>query len=49
MVFAMLLGSLNYGASLAFALTFLLAGLALVVMHHCHNNLLGTQLRFLGA
>src|SRR5512147_3227913 len=49
MVFAMLLGSLNYGASLGFTLTFLLAGLGLVVMHHCHNNLLGTRVRFLGA
>jgi uncharacterized protein (DUF58 family) len=49
MVFAMLLGSLNYGASLGFALTFLLAGLGLVLMHHCHNNLLGTEIRFLGA
>jgi uncharacterized protein (DUF58 family) len=49
MIFAMLLGSLNYGASLAFALTFLLAGLGLVLMHHCHSNLLGTQLRFVGA
>jgi uncharacterized protein (DUF58 family) len=49
MVFAMLLGSLNYGASLGFALTFLLAGLGLVVMHHCHNNLLGTTIKFLGA
>jgi uncharacterized protein (DUF58 family) len=49
MVFAMLLGALNYGASLAFTLTFLLAGLALVAMHHCHNNLLGTRLTFSGA
>ena len=49
LVVAMLLGSLNYGASLGFALTFLLGGLALVVMHHCHNNLLGTQLKFAGA
>jgi uncharacterized protein (DUF58 family) len=49
MVFTMLLGSLNYGASLGFALTFLLAGLGLVVLHHCHNNLLGTRLRFVGA
>jgi uncharacterized protein (DUF58 family) len=48
-VFAMLLGSLQYGASLAFALTFLLASLGLVLMHHCHNNLLGTQVRFAGA
>ena len=49
MVFAMLLGSINYGASLGFALTFLLAGLGLVVMHHCHNNLLGAEITFLGA
>ncbi|MEO8464259.1 MAG: DUF58 domain-containing protein [Gammaproteobacteria bacterium] len=49
MVFAMLLGSINYGASIGFALTFLLAGLGLVVMHHCHNNLLGAEIRFLGA
>jgi uncharacterized protein (DUF58 family) len=49
MVFSMLLGSLNYGASLAFLLTFMLAGLGLVIMHHCHNNLLGLRLRFVGA
>jgi uncharacterized protein (DUF58 family) len=49
MVFAMLLGSLNYAASLAFTLTFLLTGLGVVVMHHCHNNLLGTTIKFLGA
>jgi uncharacterized protein (DUF58 family) len=49
LVFAMLLGSLNYGASLGFALTFLLVGLGLVIMHHCHNNLLATQVRFAGA
>jgi uncharacterized protein (DUF58 family) len=49
LVFAMLLGSMNYATSLGFALTFLLAGLGLVVMHHCHNNLLGIRLRFLGA
>ena len=48
-VFAMLLGSLNYGASLGFALTFLLAGFALVAMHHCHNNLLGAELRVVAA
>ena len=48
-VFAMLLGSLNYGASLGFALTFLLAGVALVAMHHCHNNLLGIEVRVLAA
>ena len=49
MVFAMLLGSLNYGASLGFTLTFLLASLGFVAMHHCHNNLLGAEIKFLGA
>jgi uncharacterized protein (DUF58 family) len=46
---AMLLGSLNYSANLGFALTFLLAGLGLVLMHHCHNNLLAVTVRFAGA
>jgi uncharacterized protein (DUF58 family) len=49
LVFAMLLGSLNYGASLGYALTFLLTGFGLVTLHHCHNNLLGVELRFAGA
>ena len=49
LVFAMLLGSMNYASSLGFALTFLLAGLGLVAMHHCHNNLLGTRVRYAGA
>jgi len=49
MLFAMLLGSLQYGANLGFALTFLLAGLGLVAMNHCHNNLLGITVRFTGA
>ena len=48
-VFAMLLGSLNYGASLGFALTFLLSGLGMVMMQHCHNNLLGVTISFAGA
>lgn len=48
-VFAMLLGSINYGASLGFALSFLLGGLGLVIMHHCNNNLLSLRLRFAGA
>jgi len=39
--FAMLLGSMNYNNSLGFALTFLLVGLGLVAMHHCHRNLAG--------
>jgi uncharacterized protein (DUF58 family) len=49
LVFAMLLGSLNYSASLGFALTFLLTGLGVDVMHHCHGNLLGAELSCAGA
>jgi len=49
MLLVMLLGSLNYSASLGFMLTFLLAGLGLVLMHHCHGNLLGAELKLLGA
>jgi uncharacterized protein (DUF58 family) len=48
-VFAMLLGSMNYASSLGFALTFLLAGLGLVIMHHTHNNLLALGIRYNGA
>lgn len=40
-VFAMLLGSMNYNNSMGFALTFLLTGLGFVAMHHCHRNLSG--------
>ncbi|MBS0416509.1 MAG: DUF58 domain-containing protein [Proteobacteria bacterium] len=40
----MLVAGLNYANSLALFLTFLLTGFTLVTMHHCHRNLLGTQL-----
>ena len=40
---------MNYASSMGFALAFLLTGLGLVTMHHCHNNLLGVQIRFTGA
>jgi uncharacterized protein (DUF58 family) len=49
MVFAMLLASLNYASSLGFALTFLLTSLGIVIMRHCHNNLRGARIRYLGA
>lgn len=48
-LFAMLLGSINYAANLAYAMTFLLAGLVLVILNQCHNNLLRLRLRFAGA
>ncbi len=49
LVFAMVLGAMNYASSMGFALAFLLTGLGLVTMHHCHNNLLGVRIRFIGA
>jgi len=49
MLFAMLLGSLNYANNLGLALTFLLAALALVAMHACHRNLQGLVVHGAGA
>jgi uncharacterized protein (DUF58 family) len=48
MLFAMLLGSLNYANNLGLALTFLLASLGLVAMHACHRNLAGVVVRGAG-
>ena len=39
MLFAMLLGSLNYANNMGLALCFLLAALGVVAMHACHRNL----------
>jgi uncharacterized protein (DUF58 family) len=47
MLFAMLLGGMNYNNNLGLALTFLLASLGLVAMHHCHGTLRGLTLRLL--
>lgn len=44
-LFAMLLAAMNYNNNMAFALTFLLAGLGLVAMHWCHQNLTGAGVR----
>jgi uncharacterized protein (DUF58 family) len=44
-LFAMLLASMNYNSSMGFGLTFLLAGIGLVAMHWCHQNLAGLKLR----
>jgi uncharacterized protein (DUF58 family) len=41
---AMLLAGLNYNSNLGLAFGFLMIGLALVAMHHCHRNLLGLSL-----
>jgi len=48
-VFTMLLGAMNYSNNMGFALTFLLAALGIVSIHHCHHNLRGLSLRALGA
>nr|MBO2513556.1 DUF58 domain-containing protein [Gammaproteobacteria bacterium] len=48
-VLAMLFASINYSASLGFALTFLLVGLGVAMLHHCHANLLGLEVSFAGA
>lgn len=39
LLLAMLLGAMNYSNSMAFALTFLLAGIGLLAMHDIHGNL----------
>jgi len=48
-VFLLLLGSLNYANNMGFVLTFLLAAIGLVAMHHCHNNLSDVTLTFVAA
>lgn len=45
LLFAMLMGSINYASSLGFVLTFLLASMATVSMLHTYRNLAGLQLR----
>ncbi len=49
MLFAMLLGGMNYNNNLGLALTFLLVALGLVTMHHCHGTLAGLRLRLVAA
>ena len=49
MLFAMVLGGMNYGNNLGLALAFLLVSLGLVVMHHCHGTLSGLGLRLAGS
>lgn len=47
LVFVMLMGAMNYSNSLAFSLTFLLAGIGLVCMHHTHRNLVNVTVKSL--
>jgi uncharacterized protein (DUF58 family) len=49
MLFAMVLGGMNYGNNLGLALAFVLVSLGLVVMHHCHGTLSGLTLRLAAA
>jgi len=49
MVATMLAGSMNYNNNLAFALTFLLAGIGIVTIYHTHRTLSGLRLQYLGA
>lgn len=44
LLLVMLLGATNYSNSLGFALTFWLAAIALVSMHHAHRNLVGLRI-----
>jgi len=46
-VFILLISSMNFSNNMGFALTFLLAGIGLISMHHCHRNLSGLQLRLI--
>ena len=45
----MLAGSMNYNNNLAFALTFLLAGIGIVAIYHTHRTLSGLRVQYLGA
>jgi uncharacterized protein (DUF58 family) len=49
MLMTMLAGAMNYNNNLGFALTFLLAGVAIVAIYHTHRNLCGLRLHYLGA
>ena len=49
MVFAMLMGGMNYGNNLGLGLTFLFVSLGLVAMHHCHGTLSGLELRLVAS
>ncbi|HEU4653095.1 MAG TPA: DUF58 domain-containing protein [Steroidobacteraceae bacterium] len=48
MLFAMFIGAMNYANNLALGLSFLLGGLGLTAMHHCHRNLAGVRVRSAG-
>jgi uncharacterized protein (DUF58 family) len=47
-IFAMLMGSMNYNNNMGFALTFLLASVGIISIYHCHRNLAGVCIHYLG-
>ena len=47
-VFTMLLGAMNYNNNMGFALTFLLTGIGIISIYHCHRNLADVWLHYLG-
>lgn len=49
MLTTMLAGAMNYNNNLGFATTFLLAGLGVVTIYHCHRTLAGLRIHCLGA
>jgi uncharacterized protein (DUF58 family) len=49
MIATMLAGSMNYNNNLAFALTFLLAGIGIATIDHTHRTLAGLRLGYVGA
>eukprot|EP01035_Chromulina_nebulosa_P015667 gene15667-20752_t len=49
LLFVMLLGAMNYSNSMAFALTFLLAGIGLLAMHYTHGNLVNLSIAAQGS
>ncbi len=47
-IFAMLMGAMNYNNNMGFALTFLLTGVGIISIYHCHRNLAGVCVHYLG-
>ena len=47
-ILAMLMGAMNYNNNMGFALTFLLTGIGIISIYHCHRNLAGVYVHYLG-
>jgi len=48
-VFTMLIGSMNYNNNMGFVLTFLLVGIGIISIYHCHRNIADVYLHFSGS